>query len=275
MRIPATVSDMEVEGSAKALDTLRAVPASEFLDWKPDHIIRISDPGKSSKQTGDRVSSDRGRSDGPLLKKEEMDYLESVAVHPFLGVSDRDQTLGLSAWKGHRTRNYLGDQALLTILAMNPGGRGRRFQLLELTRKGIELLESIGVKIPKGRGRGGLEHQWWCHTVSEWLNEMGATSLIEDESTGARVDVAAENGRGETIAIEVEISPGHEIENIRKDLEAGFDRVVSLVKGKPSIQKVNARLRETLGATKCSLVQVGGLNEYAKILHPFFCLGDG
>ena len=104
----------------------------------------------------------------------------------------------------------------------------------------------------------------------EWLSEMGVPCAIEDESTGARVDVSAETDRGKTIAIEVEISPGHEIENIRKDLEAGFDQVVCLVKERASTKKVKVRLQETLGATKRSLVQVGCLTEYAKILRRLF-----
>ena len=98
----------------------------------------------------------------------------------------------------------LSQRTLVKPVAINPGGRGKRFQLLELTNNGRTVLDSFNVTVPNGRGRGGIEHQWWCHAISEWLGERGAQCVIESESAGARVAIATETAGVKRVAIEVE-----------------------------------------------------------------------
>jgi hypothetical protein len=74
------------------------------------------------------------------------------------------------------------------------------------------------------------------------------------------VDICATIGN-QKIAIEVEISRGHELENVKKDLQAGFRQVVSLVKEPAAVQRVKAKLERELG-TSSSSVHVGCLRDY-------------
>ena len=276
-QIPTTVSDAEAARSVEALDRLPTVAAPEYANW-PGRPPDLSD--SSSSQTTSKHNSESREenaknpqeSSRPIaqLSKQLLDYLETIASDPFLSTTKRDKGLGLGGWKADRIRRQLSDKGLVETVAINPGGRGRRFQLLELTQDGRSLLKSLGVKTRTGNGRGGLEHQFWCHTIAEFLTSRGASCVIEDDSRGARVDIAVDSPQAGTIAIEVEISAGHEIENIRKDLSAGFADVVCLVKQPGRVATVRVMLADQLDyvASTDVHIEVGRLTEYVEILSP-------
>ena len=264
------VTDEEVEESVKALDHLKTIPAEEYEDWRPNYIIRVPPVSKNENEPGKPPSANGGNSRA-RASKEELDYLESVATSVFMGATQRDESLGITSWKGNKIRGQLLKKCLVSVVAISPGGRGRTFKLLELTEHGEQFLKSYGIRIPNGRGRGSVEHQWWAWRISKWLTEKGIASTIEDESLGARVDIAVETEQG-MIAIEVETSRGHEMENISKDLEAGFSKVVSLLKNANQADKLRAKVVKEL-PTKIPQVHVGNLTEYAEILEPLVCFG--
>jgi predicted DNA-binding transcriptional regulator AlpA len=179
----------------------------------------------------------------PRLDKLTLDYLAHVAASPFLAVRERNRELGLSAWRGQRLKSAILGQSLAREVAINPGGRGERFKLLELTAEGRALLQSYGVALPSGRGRGGLAHQWWAGRIATWLRERGVEAEIEDASLGARVDLAFEAG-GERVAVEIEMGEGHAAENLRKDLAAGYTQVVCLVDEGVNLDRLKMKLGE-------------------------------
>lgn len=85
---------------------------------------------------------------------------------------------------------------------------------------------------PPTAGRGGPEHRYLQSLIREWAQARGYRADVEVElEGGGRVDLVitrpAEAGSSERIACEVSVTtdPGHEIENVRKCLAAGFDRV--------------------------------------------------
>ena len=119
--------------------------------------------------------------------------------------------------------------------------------MLEVTSEGEQLLKSFGVRIKKGRGRGGLAHQFWCASISDWATGLGLDPTVEDESSGARVDVVIRVEDQEPIAVEVELTPGHEVINVSKDLESGFSTVVSLIEDAARVDTVLAAVRDHIG----------------------------
>ena len=264
------VTDEEVEQSVKALDHLKTIPADEYKDWRPNYIIRVPSVSKKEDEPEKPFSTNREGSRAPV-SRDELDYLESVATSLFMGATQRDQNLGISSWKGNKIRKQLLKKCLVSEAAVNPGGRGRKFLLLQLTENGEQLLKSYGIRVSNGRGRGSVEHQWWAWRIYKWLKKRGITSTIEDESLGARVDIAVETEQG-MIAIEVETSRGHEIENISKDLEAGFSKVVSLLKDANQADKLRAKLMKQI-PEKIPQVHVGNLTEYAEIFEELVCFG--
>ena len=262
IRVPRKVTDQEAAESVRVLDELPTIRATEYEGWRPDRLIRIM----ADRPEPPRATANRPRVAESAIPKELLDYLESVAAAPLLTAGERDREVGVSSWKGNKLRNELSERGLVRTVVIKPPGRGKRSQLLELRDAGRDLLKSLSVTIPKGRGRGGVEHQWWCHTISEWLTGKGVVCSIEDESKSARVDVLAETADGRSIAIEVEISSGHEQANIRKDLAVGFDRVVSLVKDQASVDRVTNGLGDVLDGTALAPVAVGCLKDYGRIL---------
>jgi hypothetical protein len=126
-------------------------------------------------------------------------------------------------------------------VAVNPGGRGERFKLLDLTDQGRELISRHGIPISAGHGRGGIAHQWWAKAIADWLRTEGAEAEVEDVSRGARVDVLLKIS-GHEVAVEIELREGHARENIRKDLAAGFHRVVCLFDSPETLERIRAKL---------------------------------
>jgi len=266
--LPSVVTDAEAAQSTRALNHLRTVRADEYMQWKPAHLrVAAVSSGRSDARVPVAASSREHRGEpAPEVRsvtKEELDYLANVAAAPLECCSERDRRLGIGASKGHRLRTALVQRRLVRPVAINPGGRGKRFQLLNLTDEGRALLEAFGVPLPRGHGRGGLTHQWWCQTVSEWLRGHGAQVVIEDDSHGARVDIVATAEDGQTLAIEVETSPGHELENIQKDLGAGFHTIVSLVDDPAALRSL---LDQTSGMAQGVTLHVGSLRHYSRIL---------
>ena len=268
LRVPTAVGDTDAERSLEPLRALPVVAAAEYARWEPRHLLHVSrqsgsappfvepkqppknvtpfGPSRRRTTSTPEVSKPRtlpapeptvkrpaetGRSP---LSKPLLDYLQSIAEDPFLNVTERDQKLGLSAWKGNRFRTELERLNLIGSIAINPGGRGKRFKLLDLTKAGRDLLASYDIKPRAGSGRGGLEHRWWVNHIYEWLTPRVERCTVESEDLGARVDIDVVAKDGRRIAVEVEIGQGHENENLEKDAAAGYNVVVSLQKARPT-----------------------------------------
>ena len=199
--------------------------------------------------------------------KATLDYLESVAAEPFLQVRQRNERVGLSGWKGQQIKRASVEAGWAKEVTINPGGRGKKFKLVELTAEGRRLLLDFGVTPKEGLGRGGIAHQWWAETIAAWIEEQGAPARIEDESAGARVDIVA-LARRKRIAIEIEMGTGHVVENIKKDVDAGFDSVVSLLDDPRSIERVEERLSKVLGEPPRSILIMGDIRDFAALLSP-------
>lgn len=201
----------------------------------------------------------------PQLDKLSLDYLTLAAREPFLSTRERNRALGLSAWKGHQVKGALIRDGLALEIAVNPGGRGERFKLLELSSAGRSLLASFGVAPETGHGRGGVAHQWWTARFATWLEAQGVSAQVEDESKGARVDLAVRI-TGKDIAIEIEMGDGHALENIRKDLAAGYTEVVSFLDDPDAVERLRSRALRDLGEERARSVRIEEFREHEAVL---------
>jgi len=212
--------------------------------------VRATDPGPTTSDT-QRPTIPPPRADlsteqpvspaEPAIDKATLDYLSLIAQSPFLGVRDRNVTLGFSAWRGDRVKQAILAAGLAEEVAVNPGGRGQQFKILDLTDRGRELLARYGIRLSSGHGRGGIAHQWWVHRIAEWLQEHGTDTNVEDESKGVRVDIGA-RVHGHDVAVEVELSDSHIDENLRKDRAAGYVRTVCLIDSPGALERLRAKL---------------------------------
>ena len=83
---------------------------------------------------------------------------------------------------------------------------------------------------------------WWVAALKKFAIGLGAEVDVEDDSSGARVDVTIRSGTLAPIACEIEISPGHEMANVLKDIAAGFETIVSLVESPSRTQLIRAKV---------------------------------
>ena len=85
------------------------------------------------------------------------------------------------------------------------------------------------------------------------------------------MDLVIEFETGQTLAIEVETSPGHELENLRKDLGAGFTHITSLIKGAPRTRTIQSSVEAKLSDVipTGSHVSIGALTDFRDVLTRF------
>jgi len=272
---PAEVDEAEVADSQRPLQALRVEPAEEFARWTPVPQIQLAsseipkqlDPGGTEKPGPNRAApAGTRRSEKAMLSKDALDYIDSIAQDPTRSQTDRDKELGFSAWKANSIRTELIMNRIIEIIPVNPGGRGKRYLLARLTRHGREIAGRYGIKIATGFGRGHPKHQRYSNDVAELARASGCEARIEDQSLGARVDVLILTRDGRRLAVEVETHKGNELNNIKKDLEAGADQVISLVENKQRVETIKAKVAETIGADQASSVQVAHLSELSQII---------
>jgi len=198
--------------------------------------------------TEGRISAPSGRGKEPAekpkkpLSREEQDLLLDVLQYPYSGVCERYQRLGWTPHVGGTLKQKLIEGGWLSShrLKIHTG----KTVLLQPTDNAKELLLSLGYALPY-QGRGGLLHNYYRHSVAQYLRENGHRGVTEETPIGGGkcVDVTAYR-EGRRIAFEIE-NGGHvedALGNIHKCLDAGFDRVVS-----PCIsRKLVHRLKEHL-----------------------------
>jgi hypothetical protein len=155
---------------------------------------------------------------------EEIAVLKDVAQYPYSGTVARHARLGLSAYKGSAAVAALEARALLTR-ANVAIGRGR-LTLHQLTKPAIVWLSEQGIDHSVPRQNASLEHEYWRARVKEQLLAGGYE--VEEEvprPDGGRVDLVARQ-LGEAIAVEIETGFSEAEANVRRDLDAGYHRVI-------------------------------------------------
>lgn len=90
-----------------------------------------------------------------------------------------------------------------------------------MTDKGIAI---VGKQNP-GSGKGGFEHRLHQRRLAEVFLAQGyKAAIVEECKNGKNVDLGLSKD-GQAIAVEIIISPQNAIENIEKDIAAGWKSV--------------------------------------------------
>jgi hypothetical protein len=166
------------------------------------------------------------------IEKEEKDkeraareaLLEDIVRRPYSSTQERYRRLGWSFYRGNRIRDWLVREGWTMVRAIKrPDGMVKVF---ELTEEGKEQAERSGLKVERTWRKGGLEHGYWVQEIKSLLREQGfAVQAEKGLGKGKSVDLEARR-EGKRIAVEVETGKSDAIHNIRKDLEAGYDRIL-------------------------------------------------
>ena len=164
-------------------------------------VSKLIPPSKSYR------SSCSSSSPPDILPPIEKIMLASIAGNPFWGTTKRYRKLGLNDYEGNKAKQALISKGLVNPVTVN------RLKLLELLDKGVSTLESQGIKIPKSRRYGSLEHQYWKHRVNQHYLAKGYK--VEEEKHDIDLVISKED---RTIAVEIETGKSNIRANITKAL---------------------------------------------------------
>ena len=150
--------------------------------------------------------------------------LEDIVRIPYSSTQERYRRLGWSFYKGNRIRDRMVKEGWIQVRAIKrPDGMVKVF---ELTEEGKDEVERSGFRVERTWRKGGLEHGYWVEEIAGLLRKQGFAVQAEKAlGMGKSVDLEARR-EDRKIAVEVETGKSDAISNIRKDLEAGYDKIL-------------------------------------------------
>lgn len=151
--------------------------------------------------------------------------------HHLLSLGEHDAVLQYGLAEGFAVRQELEKEGLIELHPIKTGQRGGVVKTVVITDKGYRVLERLGIKACKPRGKGSVEAQFWQQAIARYLQwkQPGAVITIEGRRADKAVDVLCEHD-GSATAYEVQLSSKHVSQNVAKDLlVAGCDEVVICV----------------------------------------------
>jgi hypothetical protein len=120
-------------------------------------------------------------------------------------------------------------------------GRGKGVMLLyEITEKGMDYARMNKFTVP---GKGNFVHKFWQHIIASFYRNLGCESEVEKRFGSKNVDVGIQI-ENKKIAVEIELSPDHLIQNVEKDLEAGCDEVIIAVSSQAKADSYRKKIKE-------------------------------
>ncbi len=196
------------------------------------------------------------------IKEIEKNILIDIIKNPGAGVVERYKRLGLSRRKGNKAKHALLKKNLVKEIPIIT--KKGRVVLLELTKYGRFSLKSWDIDTNTNQRTGGAVHEYWKEVVARYFESKGLKVIREMPVNGGKtVDLCVLNN-GKKIAIEIETGHSDALWNIRKDLAAGFNQVVSVGVDEGVVEKLRAKvIASSLPREKVRLV-VGG--EYLGIV---------
>ncbi|MBK7494491.1 MAG: ATP-binding protein [Candidatus Omnitrophica bacterium] len=179
--------------------------------------------------------------------------LMDVINHPFLSKTDRLANLfGSSRSKCQRIATVCVTEGLVSEHRVHAGGRGGVIILWQMLPKGYAL---VGLPPQALKGIGDLIHQYLQVRTLSAVGRWGLRCEIEMLRCGKRADVGVFDG-SDLVALEIATSSRNEVNNVRKDLAAGFSLVVVLAHTETVKRSVLSKFSNELTQAELSRVQV-------------------
>ena len=160
------------------------------------------------------------------LTEKEFSVLMDVKSHPFLSITERNQSLGFTNYRANRICKTLLEKSLVNEIVIKLGHRGRSKKYLELT----DIAQEVIGRQNLGHGKGGFEHVYHQQHLQRVFQQQGyEKAIIEEFVNGKAVDIGIHKN-DISIAVELAMTPGGEVSNFEKDYKAGWRKVWSVCK---------------------------------------------
>ena len=178
-------------------------------------------------------------------------------VHEKAPVSLKEiyQNCDVNHFQGRKILETMEKQDMIESRSVCFGSRGNPKTYVVLKPNGAAF---IGIDFEKVRliGKGSTEHIILQHLIAQAMKDTGKNVLIEHYINGKSVDIA-EIGEKKSIAYEIELSPSHPhvIDNIRKDFDAGFSKIVVITQNKAGMEEARKQVILEIDFEKLSKVE--------------------
>jgi hypothetical protein len=204
---------------------------------------------------GSMASSEKEKKENDEEEGAREALLGDIVRFPYSSTQERYGRLGWNFYKGNRIRDRMVRDGWIQVRTIKrPDGMVKVFGL---TDKGMDEAGRTGLKVERTWRKGGLEHGYWVQEITSFLRRQGFAVQVEKGlGKGKSVDLEARRD-GKRIALEVETGKSDAISNIRKALEAGYDRVLVVCLDGVLKEKVMEQVRGFEPAGKERLFIVG------------------
>lgn len=193
--------------------------------------------------------------------------LEAVAGNPYEKFSSICRQADFALATGIRVKDQAVKKGLVVEEQIRLRSRGKAPLFLEITPKGYEFLDELAVSYEKPKGKGLFEHRLYQDRVAKSFEKEGNVVQVEDCEHGydfwKLVDVAVTTPKGMRLAVEVELSPKHVLENIQRDFQVGFERVVIVTK-KDLVDRIKRMVERNLDSCVRDKVEVRQITEFVE-----------
>ena len=183
-----------------------------------------------------------------LTEKETL-LFKGIIEHPFVGIAERYKRLGMTAEQGNKAKEDLFKKGVVEPEKVNTGKS--QILLLKLTKVGEEIANELGYPLIRIDGQASLEHEYWRNRVAQYCRNFGYQVKFEVHVNGDS-DIVAEKG---DLRIALEIETGKNgvndaIDNIQKNLKAGFEQIISVATNKEFFGELQNKVKEMGPETK-------------------------
>jgi len=190
------------------------------------------------------------------------DLLKMLLPDKFKTLTRCYEDAGIEAKYGRKLLAEMAALGLVELVPLNFGRKGSPSTFVLLKEKAAEYL---GVKPEEVRlsGKGASAHVIAQNLLWRKLAEHGANALVEHFMNGKSADVAVIEADG-TVAYEIELEPAHPhvVENVLRDIEAGFDEVIVVTVNQAGQTEAKDKIYKAVPWEKLSRVQFKLFREF-------------
>ncbi|MBW2312482.1 MAG: helix-turn-helix domain-containing protein [Deltaproteobacteria bacterium] len=176
------------------------------------------------------------------LQPEEKSFLKFISQHPDMFVTKVYKALRLSGYKGDKIKTSLIEKGLIVQEETRKGLLRRLAKVLRLTDKGASIVEKLLTA-----GKGGDLHKDLQHMVKEQAELFGWRAKLEERIPRSleSVDVGLDKD-GIRVAVEISSTtpPEHEVQNIRKCLDAGYDYILAVCDEDKRLSQIKTEVKK-------------------------------
>lgn len=251
------VSDAEViANNERLLSNYGYLPLpSDVLEIREENpkIDVVEDKGEKEDESKNKIVEEEIKDAEIQPTDDEKKLLMDIYTRCFESVNFKCRSLGFSGSVGFKVKKSLIDKGYVAEYPIKLGqGRGKFGKILIL----LDKAESVINNAPKSfYGRGASLH----HSFVQQLLKLHIENLwyvkaeIEMMKNGKSTDIGLVTNDGSFIAVEFENTSVHAKENIAKDLEAGFQKVITVCDNKKVFEQINEIVKREFESVKAKI----------------------